>query len=95
MTNKEIADVLYEIGDILELKNPNDRFRFLAYRQAGQKITSWSRDLSDVYNVDGLKGLEKVPAVGPSIAEKIEELIKTGKLQYLARIKEKVPIAEL
>lgn len=95
MTNKEIADVLYEIGDILELKNPNDRFRFLAYRQAGQKITSWSRDLSDVYEKDGLKGLEKIPAVGPSIAEKIEELIKTGKLTYLDRIKKKVPNAEL
>jgi len=95
MTNKEIADVLYGIGDILELKNPNDRFRFLAYRQAGQKITTWSRELADVYEQKGIKGLEKIPAVGPSIAEKIEELIKTGKLAYLERIKKKVPNAEI
>src|SRR3990167_4389638 len=95
MTNKEIADVLYEIGDILELKNPNDRFRFLAYRQAGQKITTWSRELADIYEQKGIKGLEKIPAVGPSIAEKIEELIKTGKLAYLERIKKKVPNAEI
>jgi len=95
MTNKEIADVLYGIGDILELKNSNDRFRFLAYRQAGQKITTWSTELADIYKEKGTKGLEKIPAVGPSIAEKIEELIKTGKLKYLDRIKKKIPNAEI
>jgi DNA polymerase (family 10) len=95
MTNKEIANILFEIGDVLELKRPTDRFRFLAYRQAGQKIATWREDLKSIYEREGTKGLEKVPGVGEGIAEKIEELLKTGKSRYLDKIKKGLPMGEL
>lgn len=95
MTNIQIASVLYEIAEILELKNPDDRFRIVAYKQAAQKISDIGEDLSDIYREKGRKGLDELPGVGESIAEKIEELIKTGKLKYLEQISKKVPQAEL
>ena len=34
----------------------------------------------------------EIPGVGQSIAEKIEELIKTGKLKYYEELRKKVPV---
>ncbi len=40
----------------------------------------------------GLSALENIPGVGISIAEKIEEFLKTGKIKYLEDLKKKWPV---
>jgi len=95
MTNKEIGKILYQIAKILELGNEKDRFRIVAYERAAQQIENYPDEMVEVYKKGGLKALEDVPGVGESIAEKIEELIKTGKLKYLEEIKEEVPASEV
>ncbi len=95
MTNKEIGKILYQIAKILELQNSSDRFRIVAYERAAQTIENYPDEMSEVYKKGGIKALNDVPGVGESIAEKIEELIKTGKLKYLDEIKKDVPISEV
>ncbi|MFA6492684.1 MAG: DNA polymerase/3'-5' exonuclease PolX [Patescibacteria group bacterium] len=95
MTNKEIAKILYQVGEILELGNANDRFRVIAYERVAQTIENYAEEMSEVYKKGGLKALNNVPGVGESIAEKIEELLKTGKLKYLEEVKKNVPVSEV
>ena len=95
MTNKEIGKIFTQIADILELGNEQDRFRVIAYQRAAQAIENHSEEMKTVYQKGGLKALEEVPGVGKSLAEKIEEILKTGKLKYLKDIQKKVPSSEI
>lgn len=95
MTNKEIGKILYQIAKILELEDGKDRFRIVAYERAAQTIENYPDEMSEVYNKGGIKALNDVPGVGESIAEKIGELLKTGKLKYLEKIKKTVPVSEV
>jgi len=71
MKNQEIAKILFEIGDFLELNEIP--FKPKAYQQAAIALDSLEEDVAEIYKREGLKGLEKIPAVGTSIALKIEE----------------------
>ncbi|MCL5407019.1 MAG: DNA polymerase/3'-5' exonuclease PolX [Patescibacteria group bacterium] len=95
MKNIEIGKILYQIAKILELGNERDRFRIVAYERAAQTIENYPEEMTDVYKKGGLKALNDVPDVGESIAEKIEELIKTGKLKYLEELKKIAPVSEV
>lgn len=95
MTNKIIASNLFEMADVLELKNPEDRFRINAYRQAGQKISALGGDITDIYRDGGTKALNNIPGVGDTIALAIEELIKTGRYSELEKLKKKVSLPQL
>jgi len=96
MTNKEIAHNLAQIGKILELKDPQkNRFRYLAYERAAQTVGNLTEELKYVYDRGGLKALGEIEGVGESIAASIEEMLKTGKLQYLEQLKRENPANEV
>jgi DNA polymerase (family 10) len=87
MRNVEVAKILYEIADLLDLQDIE--FKPRAYRKAAQAIESMSKDISVVWK----KGkLEDIPGVGKSISEKIDEFLSTGKVKYLKSLKKKLPI---
>ncbi|MGD0805567.1 MAG: helix-hairpin-helix domain-containing protein, partial [Candidatus Bathyarchaeia archaeon] len=67
--NAEVASILYEIGEILTIKD--DRFRSRAYLLAAQRISSLTEDIRKVKERDELN---KIPGVGKSIAATIEEI---------------------
>ena len=46
----------------------------------------------EIYKDGGLKALEEIPGVGVSIAEKVEELLKTGRSKYYEELKKKTPV---
>ena len=87
MKNLQIASILYNIADILELQGV--QFKPRAYRNAAKAIESLPEDIEEIYKKGRLEG---VPGVGKSIAEKVEEIIKTGKLKYYQKLKKKVKI---
>ncbi|AKM82496.1 TPA: DNA polymerase/3'-5' exonuclease PolX [Candidatus Berkelbacteria bacterium] len=95
MTNKEIAKILFQIAEILELKNSSDRFRIVAYEKAAQIVENYPIEMKELYVREGVKSLVEVPGIGQSIAEKIEELLKTGKLKYLTEIEKDVPASQM
>ncbi|MBS3151980.1 DNA polymerase/3'-5' exonuclease PolX [Candidatus Woesearchaeota archaeon] len=91
MKNQEVAEILFKVADLLELQD-EIRFKYLAYRKAAQTIERLSQDILEIYKKGGIKALEEIPSIGSGIAEKIEEILKTGKLNYLEELKSKIPI---
>jgi len=94
MTNNEIAQFLYEISEMLEIKGES-QFRVLAYKNAGRAIEHLASDIEDIYRKEGLEGLEKIEGIGESIAAKLAELIETGKCQYYDDLAKDIPKSEL
>ncbi len=90
MDNQEVARILREIGEYLEMDDIP--FKPRAYEKASSAIADLGTELRDIYAKGGLEALEKVPGVGISIAEKIEELLKTGRLKYYDGLKKKMPV---
>ena len=87
MKNREIAKILYEMADLLEIKGIE--FKPRAYRRAAMNIESLSIDIEELYK----KGqLEKIPGVGKSIAEKIVEYLKTGRIKKWEELKKEIPV---
>lgn len=94
VSNQEIAKIFEEISEILELKD-GDRFRIIAYQRAVQAIKSHGESLQSVYESGGEKGLQKISGIGESIAAKVAEYIKTGKVKELQRLRGEAPEAEV
>jgi len=89
MTNREIADLLSSIGDILEIMGEN-RFKVIAYRRAAENILSLGRDIRTYWQAGTLK---EIPGIGEAIADKLDELLTTGHLAYYEKLLEQVPLA--
>jgi DNA polymerase (family 10) len=86
VSNQEIASILYEIADILELKGVEWKPR--AYRKAAQSVETLGEPIVAIYE----RGeLQDIPGIGESIAEKIQEIIEKGKLEYLEDLRSEFP----
>jgi len=90
MKNQELAKIFYEIGDFLEMEGV--AFKPYAYQKVAISLETLEEDVAEIYKKGGLKALEKIPGVGKSIAEKIEEYLKTGKIRYYQDLKKKIPV---
>jgi len=87
MTNKELAQVFSNIADLLEIKG-EVVYKVLAYRRAAQTLSEYAQDVKVVWQNGKLKD---IPGVGDAIAEKISELLKTGKLAFYEKLKSELP----
>ncbi len=87
MRNQEVADILYEIADLLEIKGVDWKPR--AYRRAARNIETLSEGISEVRKRDEL---DQIPGVGESIAAKIKEYLDTGQLEYLKELRADQPV---
>lgn len=90
VSNHAIAELLREIGEYLAMQNIP--FKPRAYEKAADAIDSTENEASEIYKADGMKALEEIPGVGVSIAEKIEEFLKTGRIAYYEELKKKAPV---
>lgn len=90
ITNAEISNVLSEIAEYLEMDDVP--FKPRAYQKVADAIESLDEEVVEIYKKGGLKAIEKIPGVGVSIAEKIEEYIKTGKIKHHEDLKKKIPV---
>ncbi len=90
MTNRELAKIFYDISRYLKMEDV--QFKPQAYQKAALALEGLEEDAEDIYREGGLKALEEIPGVGKSIAEKIEEYIKTGKIKYYEKFKKKLPL---
>jgi DNA polymerase (family 10) len=90
MKNQEIAKIFYEIAYFLEMEDV--KFKPFAYEKAALTLEGLQKDVEEIYKKEGFEGLKKIAGVGESIAKKIEEYLKTGKIQYYEDYKKKYPI---
>ena len=87
LTNGDLARVFHEIGDILEVKGEL-RFKTIAYHRAADALGRSPIDLVAAYR-DG--DPPKIPGVGQAISDKILELVTTGRMRFLEKLREEVP----
>ena len=86
-TNQQLADIFTRIGDLLEIKG-EVIYKILAYRKAADSLTNLDRGVNVVHREGKLTD---IPGVGKAIAEKIDELLTTGKLGFLEKLEAEVP----
>ena len=91
--NQKIAKILYAIEEMLILEGV--AYKPKAYRRAAQSLEKLNQDISLIYQREKFKGLEKIPGIGKSIAKKIEEYLKKGKIKYYEELKEKTAIRQI
>jgi len=89
MINKELAKIFYQIAEFLELEG--EKFKSQAYEKVALMLETMSQDVKEIYEKGGKEALKEIKGVGESIAEKIEEYIKTGKIKYYEDFKKKLP----
>ncbi|MBI2133089.1 DNA polymerase/3'-5' exonuclease PolX [Candidatus Woesearchaeota archaeon] len=89
MKNSEVAKILYDIADLLELQAVP--FKPMAYRKAARSIDEHPEDIDQVYASSGIKGLMGIPGIGKGIAVKIEDLLKTGRMRYYDDLRSRFP----
>lgn len=87
MENQDIAQVFRQIATILELKGDNP-FRIRAYKRAAQNIEGLSENLKNLVDKDSL---QDIAGIGKDLAEKIKEIVKTGKLKFHRELKKSIP----
>ncbi len=90
ISNHVCAGLLREIGEYLAMQNVP--FKPRAYEKAADAIDGLEEELAVIYKTGGIKALEEIQGVGVSIAEKIEEFLKTGRIAYYEGLKKKAPV---
>lgn len=92
-TNQQLAEVFQLIAELLEIKG-EVIYKILAYRKAADSLNNLGRDVHDIWEEGQLT---EIPGVGKAISEKIDELLRTGQLEFLEKLKSEVPpsLAEL
>ena len=87
MDNKKIANILYDIANLLDIKDI--KYESIAYRRAARSIEDESQDLKKLYKMGGTAALMDIDGVGMGIAENIEYMLinngKSDKLNYLLK----------
>jgi DNA polymerase (family 10) len=87
LTNGDLARAFHEIGDILEVQGEIP-FKTIAYHRAADAIGRSPIDLVAAFRAGTAP---KIPGVGQAIGEKITELVTTGRMAYLDRLRTEVP----
>lgn len=87
MDKNKIAEILVEIGILLELKGENP-FKTRAYSNAARTIENLSEPLEKLV---AEKRLGEIKGIGEALEQKITELFETGKLKYFEDLKKSVP----
>ncbi len=85
--NARVADLLDEIGDLLELKGENV-FRAVTYRAAAREIRDLREPIRSIYEAGHLAS---IPKVGASVGEAIAQYLQGGKARRHEELKAAVP----
>ena len=90
MENIEIANVLDEIADLLDIQGENP-FRIRAYRTAARTIGTLGTPVEQLLRSGGTEALDALPGIGADLAGKIREISRTGSLPLLDALTRAVP----
>ena len=77
MKNKELARLFHRIADALEIKG-EDSFKVIAYQKASRILEDLTADVKTLADENRLR---QVPGIGSGLASKIEEYLRTGKME--------------
>jgi putative hydrolase len=84
--NSLVAEKLDEIARILRLQGAN-KFRVAAYDRAAEMIRNMDTSIEPIVRDEGIMGLEALPTIGRTIARLIYQLVTTGHIPMLDRLR--------
>ncbi|MFF2149184.1 helix-hairpin-helix domain-containing protein [Kitasatospora sp. NPDC058190] len=84
--NDQVRELLQEYADLINITG-GDAFRARAYEKAARAVGGHPEDLAEL----DVKGLQQIPGVGKSTAEKIAEYLATGKIAALETLRAEIP----
>lgn len=87
MNNREVAKIFADVADMLSIRG-DIIHRVLSYRKASEAIQELGRDVNQVYAAGELTD---IPGIGKTLAEKIEEMLTTGKLAFYEKLAIEIP----
>src|SRR6266480_3692613 len=87
MDKDRVAEVLNEIGTLLELKGENP-FKTRAYANAARALEALTESLDKLIAENRLG---EIKGIGEALQKKITELVTTGKLAYYEELKTSIP----
>ncbi len=87
--NEALASIFHRMADCYRYLGSEDRFRAIAYENVSRTLLNMKEDIA-LYAAD-IKSLDKIGSIGESIAEKIMEYLKTGRIVVFEKLKDRVP----
>jgi hypothetical protein len=85
ISNDEIADLLCEIADLLEIKSANP-FRIQSYRDAAETVRSLEKPIAETALQEGREALAQLPDIGEGISRLIQGYVRTGRSELLEQL---------
>ena len=85
--NRDISDIFEEVAERLEINDANT-FRIRAYRNAARTISELPRNVSEIVR-EG-EDLTGFPGIGKDLSEKIKEIVDTGHLSMLDKLRREI-----
>jgi len=87
MSNREVADILEDVSDILQILDAN-RFKIIAFQNAAEALRTLGQDVNSLHD----RGeLQTIPGVGKGIAKSLDELLNTGQVAEFEEFYAQVP----
>lgn len=87
--NQQVATIFRSIAERLSAQRANP-YRVRAYRKAAENIEALEEDIADVAS---RHALEDIDGVGRDLADKIEEFLRTGRIQAYENLRTPLPEA--
>lgn len=87
--NIALAAIFHRMADCYRYLGTDERFRAIAYGNIARVLQNMKEDIA--VHAGSVKSLDEIGGIGESIAEKIIEYLKTGKVQSFEKLKKQVP----
>jgi DNA polymerase (family 10) len=84
--NEEVAALLQEYADLIAITG-GEQFKARVYERAARSLGGYPHDISEL----DVAGLRRIPNVGSSIAEKIVEYLRSGRIDALEELHARIP----
>src|SRR5215475_10735949 len=84
--NDSVAALLNEYADLLSITG-GEAFKARSYEKAARAVAGHHADVATLDQSE----LQKIPNVGKSIAEKVIEFLRTGRIEAVETLRGKIP----
>lgn len=88
ITRDDLADVLDEIGLLMEIKGENP-FKIRAYLNGAETVRNFQ---GEIVAMAAANNLQNIKGIGKALQEKLHELANTGKLKFHQNLRAEFPV---
>jgi hypothetical protein len=95
VSNEWIAGQLDAVASLLEEQGAN-QYRVQAWRNGASTLRRLAQSAGEILHNEGIEGLDRLPGIGPALSRAIREILETGRLTTLERLRgEREPVSLL